>query len=98
MAAQIRVLNRSPRTPDLLGGRIRKARLELGLSLAAVAQTDFSRAFLNQVELGRARPSTRNLQIIAERLRRPVEQRHWNSGWRRPEHESARATENGRAR
>ncbi len=47
--------------------------MELGLSLAAVSQKDFSRAFLNQVELGRARPSTKNLQIIAERLRRPVE-------------------------
>src|SRR5438552_3608969 len=47
--------------------------MELGLSLAGVAQKDFSRAFLNQVELGRARPSTRILQIIAERLHRPVE-------------------------
>jgi len=47
--------------------------MELGLSLAGVAQKDFSRAFLNQVELGRARPSTRTLQIIAERLHRPVE-------------------------
>lgn len=72
MALQSR-LTRSPRTPDQLGARIRKARMELGLSLAAVAQTDFSRAFLNQIELGRARPSTRVLQIIAERLRRPVE-------------------------
>lgn len=47
--------------------------MELGLSLAAVAQQDFSRAFLNQVELGRARPSTRTLEIIAERLKRPIE-------------------------
>jgi tetratricopeptide (TPR) repeat protein len=38
-----------------------------------VAQKDFSRAFLNQVELGRARPSTRTLAIIAERLNRPIE-------------------------
>lgn len=56
-----------------LGARVRKARQELGLSLAAVAGPDFSRAFLNQIELGRARPSTRTLQIIAERLQRPVE-------------------------
>jgi tetratricopeptide (TPR) repeat protein len=47
--------------------------MELGLSLAAVAQKDFSRAFLNQIELGRARPSARTLQIIAERLNRPIE-------------------------
>ena len=44
-----------------------------GLSLAAVAQKDFSRAFLNQIELGRARPSTRILQVVAERLNRPIE-------------------------
>ena len=63
----------SPRIPEQLGERIRKARTELGLSLSAVAQNDFSRAFLNQIELGRSRPSTRTLQIIAERLHRPVE-------------------------
>src|SRR5947209_6190291 len=56
-----------------LGARIRKARHERGLSLAAVAGDDFSRAFLSQVELGRAHPSTRTLQIIAERLQRPIE-------------------------
>jgi tetratricopeptide (TPR) repeat protein len=47
--------------------------MELGLSLAAVAGADFSRAYLNQIELGRARPSARIIQIIAERLRRPAE-------------------------
>src|SRR5207249_31620 len=47
--------------------------MELGLSLAGVAGKDFSRSFLNQVELGRTRPSTRTLQIIAERLHRPIE-------------------------
>lgn len=45
----------------------------LGLSLAAVAGKDFSRAFLNQVELGKARPSNRTLQVIADRLHRPIE-------------------------
>ena len=73
MAGSARVRALSPRTPELLGARIRKARLAAGLSLAAVAQTDFSRAYLNQIELGRARPSTRILQIISERLRRPIE-------------------------
>jgi tetratricopeptide (TPR) repeat protein len=66
-------LKRRLPAPDQLGERVRKARNELGLSLAAVAQKDFSRAFLNQVELGRSRPSTRTLQIIAERLHRPIE-------------------------
>ncbi|TMD88330.1 MAG: tetratricopeptide repeat protein [Chloroflexi bacterium] len=73
LAGSARVRALSPRTPELLGARIRKARLAAGLSLAAVAQTDFSRAYLNQIELGRARPSTRILQIISERLRRPIE-------------------------
>ena len=38
-----------------------------------MAGEHFSRAFLNQVELGRTLPSTRTLQIIAERLQRPIE-------------------------
>ena len=62
-----------PGAPNPLGRRIRQARQELGLSLAAVAGTDFSRAFLNQVELGRAQPSTQNLRIIARRLQRPID-------------------------
>jgi tetratricopeptide (TPR) repeat protein len=56
-----------------LGRRIREARQALGLSLAAVAGDDFSRAFLNQVELGRARPSTQTLRVIARRLQKPIE-------------------------
>jgi tetratricopeptide (TPR) repeat protein len=62
-----------PAAPNPLGRRIRQARQELGLSLAAVAGDDFSRAFLNLVELGRAQPSTQNLRIIAHRLQRPIE-------------------------
>jgi HTH-type transcriptional regulator, quorum sensing regulator NprR len=61
-----------PRT-SALGLRIRKARQELGLSLAAVAGSDFSRAFLNQIELGTAQPSTHTLQIIARRLQQPID-------------------------
>lgn len=38
------------------------------MSLAKVVGGDFSRAFLNQVELGRAQPSTRVLRIVADRL------------------------------
>jgi len=53
---------------ETLGQRIRKLRAERGLSLAKVAREDFSRAFLNQVELGRAQPSTRVLRVIATRL------------------------------
>src|SRR5579871_5689320 len=59
--------------PSGLGQRIREARQALGLTLAAVAGQDFSRAFLNQVELGRAQPSTQTLRIIARRLGQPIE-------------------------
>ena len=38
------------------------------MSLAKVSGGDFSRAFLNQVELGRSQPSTRVLRVIAARL------------------------------
>jgi transcriptional regulator with XRE-family HTH domain len=43
-------------------------RQERGMSLARVSGDDFSRAFLNQVELGRSQPSTRVLRVIAGRL------------------------------
>jgi HTH-type transcriptional regulator, quorum sensing regulator NprR len=63
----------SARAASQLGARIRKARHEAGLSLAQVAGKDLSRPFLNQIELGQARPSTRTLQAIARRLQRPIE-------------------------
>src|SRR5437868_15549168 len=62
-----------PGAPSALGRRIREARQALGITLAAVAGKDFTRAFLNQVELGRAQPSTQTLRIIAQRLQRPIE-------------------------
>src|SRR5438876_410958 len=62
-----------PGAPSPLGRRIRQARHALGLSLAAVAGDDFTRAFLNQIELGRAQPSTQTLRIIARRLQPPVD-------------------------
>lgn len=60
-------------TLDSLGGRIRRLREERGMSLARVAGGDFSRAFLNQVEMGKSQPSTRLLRVIANRLGAPVE-------------------------
>ena len=43
------------------------------MSLAKVGGADFSRAFLSQVEKGRAQPSTRVLRVIAGRLDTPVD-------------------------
>jgi transcriptional regulator with XRE-family HTH domain len=56
-----------PRT-ETLGQRIRRLRQDRGMSLAKVSGGDFSRAFLNQVEMGRSQPSTRVLRVIAGRL------------------------------
>src|SRR5438094_10266179 len=61
----------SQRAAKLMGARIRKARQQLGISLSVLAGKDFSRAFLNQIELGTARPSVRNPQIMTRRLNRP---------------------------
>jgi transcriptional regulator with XRE-family HTH domain len=58
---------------ESLGDRVRKIRLERGMSLAKVAGADFSRAFLNQVELNKSRPSVRVLRVIADRLSTPVD-------------------------
>jgi transcriptional regulator with XRE-family HTH domain len=63
------------KTPDneTLGQRIRRLRQQRRLSLAKVSGEDFSRAFLHQVEHGRAQPSTRVLRVIAHRLGTEVE-------------------------
>src|SRR5947209_15560940 len=58
---------------ETLGQRIRRIRMQQGLSLAKVVGDDVSRAFLNQVEMGKARPSIRVLRILAERLGTEVE-------------------------
>lgn len=58
---------------ESLGQRIKRIRTDRGMSLKDVVREDVSRAFLNQVELGKARPSIRVLRIIAERLGTEVE-------------------------
>ena len=60
-------------TQETLGQRIRRVRQERGLTLSQVAGGDFSRAFLNQVEMGRSQPSTRVLRVIATRLGAPLD-------------------------
>ena len=59
--------------PETLGDRVRRLRRERGMSLARVAGSDFSRAFLSQVELNKSRPSIRVLRVIADRLEAPVD-------------------------
>src|SRR2546430_16701269 len=57
-----------PHEGESLGTRIRRLRRERGVSLAKIGDGDFTRAFLSQVELGRAQPSLRVLRVIADRL------------------------------
>lgn len=51
---------------------IRLARLRAGMSLSQVAGSEMSRQAVQMIESGRFRPSMRNLEIIASRLRVPV--------------------------
>ena len=52
--------------------RVRRARQEAGLTLAALAGSDVSRAFISQVEHGLARPSRRVLRLISRRTGKPM--------------------------
>jgi transcriptional regulator with XRE-family HTH domain len=53
---------------ETLGQRIHRLRKVRGMSLAKVSNPDFTRAFMSQIELGRAQPSMRVLRVIAGRL------------------------------
>lgn len=57
----------------IIPGRVREARTERGLSLADLAGTEVSRAFIHQVEQGLARPSVPILEMIARRTGKPVD-------------------------
>jgi tetratricopeptide (TPR) repeat protein len=57
--------------PDV-GQRIRKARVERGMTLAQLGGGDLSRSFLSLVETGKARISLRSLSIVARRLELPL--------------------------
>ncbi len=57
-----------------IGQRIRKARLERGMTLAQVGGDDLSRSFLSLVESGHSRISVRALAIVAQKLDLPIGQ------------------------
>lgn len=52
--------------------RVREARAAAGMSLADVAGDEVSRTMIHFIEHGRARPSKRVLELIAERTGKPV--------------------------
>src|SRR5438046_2382383 len=57
---------------DVRPGSVKQARVEAGMSLADVARDDLTRSAIHRIESGRVRPSTRTLNLIAERTGRPV--------------------------
>jgi len=62
---------RGPGVP-IIPSRVREARTERGLSLADLAGTEVSRAFIHQLEQGLARPSLQILELVAQRTGKAV--------------------------
>lgn len=60
-------------SPDTLGGRIRAAREHLQLSLAEVADGQYSTSLISQIERNRIEPSDESLRFLAERLQLSLE-------------------------
>ena len=75
-----------------IGGRIRQRRLEFGFTQAELAGDRLTKSFISQIEKGTVAPSIETLELLAERLDRPVE---WfvaeNPAVLSPLHEAARA-------
>lgn len=57
----------------MIGDEIRRVRKALGLTQTQVAGTELTKSYICQVERGRLVPSGRALQVIAERLGKPVQ-------------------------
>ena len=55
-----------------IGGQIRSARIEKGLSQRQLCQDVITRNMLSQIENGTANPSLPTLEILAERLQKPL--------------------------
>jgi transcriptional regulator with XRE-family HTH domain len=56
----------------LIGERIKRVRIQLGLSQTQLAGNDLTRSFISQVENGRCLPSPQTLRKLADRLGKPV--------------------------
>src|SRR6266542_5686445 len=55
-----------------LGERIRRARVDSGLSQAQLGTPHFTRAYVSAVELGKVRPAMKSLEFMAGKLGKPV--------------------------
>jgi tetratricopeptide (TPR) repeat protein len=54
--------------PSAVGERVRQLRIARGLTQAEVARDKFTKEYVSQIERGRARPTPRTLDWLAERL------------------------------
>ena len=63
---------RRPAGVDVRADAVRKARLEARLSQAQLAGGELTRQAIHLIEKGRARPSPRTLELIAERTGKPI--------------------------
>ncbi len=59
-------------TPLGIGERLRQVRREAGLSQQQVAEPDYPRSYLSQIELGRIVPDPQALRVFAQRLGLPA--------------------------
>jgi tetratricopeptide (TPR) repeat protein len=57
---------------DTIGARIKSLRKEAGMTQTELAGGEMTKSMLSQIENNLAMPSMKNLQYIAERLKRPV--------------------------
>jgi tetratricopeptide (TPR) repeat protein/DNA-binding XRE family transcriptional regulator len=57
---------------DIRPGSVRQARLEAGLTLEQVGRGHVSRAAIHLIETGKARPSMKTLEHIAQRTAKPI--------------------------
>jgi tetratricopeptide (TPR) repeat protein len=73
---QVRTRNRHPAPVSdslrQIGERIRKARLESGLSQAQLGAPHFTRAYVSALELGKVRPAMKSLEFLADKLGKPA--------------------------
>jgi tetratricopeptide (TPR) repeat protein len=55
-----------------LGDRLRRARVESGLSQAQLGAPHFTRAYVSALELGKIRPAMKSLEFLASKLGKPA--------------------------
>jgi tetratricopeptide (TPR) repeat protein len=59
-------------TLQQIGERIRKARIDAGLSQAQLGTPHFTRAYVSAIELGKVRPAMKSLEFMADKLGKPT--------------------------